>query len=54
LQAWPEQSAGAETHAFELTPPIVRGWFGGSNYIFQLVLPDFLLPRGDRTTSCVT
>jgi hypothetical protein len=37
----PEELAGAETHTFELYPPIVRGWFGGPDYIFQLVLPDF-------------
>lgn len=33
--------AGAETHTFELTPPIVRGWFGGIDYITLLVMPDF-------------
>jgi hypothetical protein len=33
--------ANAETHAFELSMPIVRGWIGGADYIFQLVLPDF-------------
>jgi hypothetical protein len=33
--------AGAETHTFELTPPIVRGWFGGVDYITLLVMPDF-------------
>ena len=37
----PEDLAGAETHTYELTPPIVRGWFGGADYIFLLVLPDF-------------
>jgi hypothetical protein len=37
----PEALAGAESHTFELSPPIVRGWFGGSEYIFLLVMPDF-------------
>lgn len=32
---------GAETHTYELTPPIVRGWFGGTDYITLLVMPDF-------------
>jgi hypothetical protein len=36
-----EALAGAENHTFELSPPIVRGWFGGSEYIFLLVMPDF-------------
>jgi uncharacterized protein len=35
------QLAGAETHTYELTPPIVRGWFGGTDYITLLVMPDF-------------
>jgi hypothetical protein len=33
--------AGAESHTYELTPPIVRGWFGGVDYITLLVMPDF-------------
>jgi hypothetical protein len=33
--------AGAETHTYELTPPIVRGFFGGTDYITLLVMPDF-------------
>jgi uncharacterized protein len=33
--------AGAEAHAYELSPPIVRGWFGGIDYITLLVMPDF-------------
>jgi len=37
----PEDLAGAESHTFELSPPIVRGWFGGQDYITLLVLPDF-------------
>jgi hypothetical protein len=37
----PEDLAGAETHTYELSPPIVRGWFGGQDYITLLVLPDF-------------
>jgi len=37
----PDEIAGAQSHTYELTPPIVRGWFGGENYIRHLVLPDF-------------
>lgn len=33
--------AGAEAHTYELSPPIVRGWFGGIDYITLLVMPDF-------------
>jgi hypothetical protein len=32
---------GAETRTFELSTPIVRGWFAGNDYILDLVLPDF-------------
>lgn len=37
----PEQLSGAESRTYEITPPIVRGWFGGADYIFYLVIPDF-------------
>jgi hypothetical protein len=37
----PDKIAGAQSHTYELTPPIVRGWFGGDDYIRHLVLPDF-------------
>ena len=37
----PDEIAGAQSHIYELTPPIVRGWFGGEDYIRHLVLPDF-------------
>ncbi|MBZ9985304.1 MULTISPECIES: DUF1993 family protein [unclassified Mesorhizobium] len=37
----PEEIAGAQSHTYELTPPIVRGWYGGDDYIRHLVLPDF-------------
>jgi hypothetical protein len=37
----PEQLSGAESRTYQLTPPIVRGWFGGAEYIFYLVIPDF-------------
>jgi hypothetical protein len=37
----PHEIAGAQSHTYELTPPIVRGWFGGDDYIRHLVLPDF-------------
>ena len=37
----PDDVAAAQSHTYELTPPIVRGWFGGDDYIRHLVLPDF-------------
>ncbi|KGT75391.1 hypothetical protein MA20_33490 [Bradyrhizobium japonicum] len=37
----PGEMDGAQSHTYELTPPIVRGWFGGDDYIRHLVLPDF-------------
>jgi hypothetical protein len=41
LEALPEEALrGAEAHVFELTDPLVRGWFGGTEYLLELVLPD--------------
>jgi uncharacterized protein len=37
----PDEIAGAQSHTYILTPPIVRGWYGGDDYIRHLVLPDF-------------
>jgi hypothetical protein len=37
----PDEIARAQSHTYALTPPIVRGWFGGDDYIRHLVLPDF-------------
>jgi hypothetical protein len=37
----PDELASAQAHTYELTPPIVRGWFGGDDYIRHLVIPDF-------------
>jgi hypothetical protein len=37
----PDEIAGAQSHTYALTPPIVRGYFGGDDYIRHLVLPDF-------------
>jgi hypothetical protein len=37
----PDEIAGAQSHTYELIPSIVRGWFGGEDYIRHLVLPDF-------------
>jgi hypothetical protein len=37
----PDDLASAQAHTYELTPPIVRGWFGGDDYIRHLVIPDF-------------
>jgi len=36
-----DEIASAQSHTYDLTPPIVRGWFGGDDYIRHLVLPDF-------------
>ena len=37
----PDEIASAQSHTYGLSPPIVRGWFGGDDYIRHLVLPDF-------------
>jgi hypothetical protein len=37
----PEELVSAQAHTYELTPPILRGWFGGDDYIRHLVIPDF-------------
>lgn len=37
----PDQLDGAQTHTYELNPPIIQGWFGGDDYIRHLVIPDF-------------
>lgn len=37
----PDDLAGAQFHTYEMTQPIVRGWYGGDDYIRHLVLPDF-------------
>jgi hypothetical protein len=37
----PDDLARAQAHTYELSPPIVRGWFGGDDYIRHLVIPDF-------------
>jgi hypothetical protein len=37
----PDELADAQRHTYELHPPIVRGWFGGDDYIRHLVIPDF-------------
>jgi hypothetical protein len=42
LEFVPEAAVeGAEAHIFELSDPLIRGWFGGTDFILQLVLPDF-------------
>ena len=42
LESLPEESVrGAEARTFELSDPLVRGWFGGDDYLLELVLPDF-------------
>ncbi len=51
----PDEVAGAQSHTYELTPPFARGWYGGSDYIRHLVLPDFffhisLLTRSSGTS----
>jgi hypothetical protein len=40
-QVKPADLEGAEMRAYELSPPVARGWFGGDDYIRHLVLPDF-------------
>src|SRR5436305_309116 len=40
----PEEIARAQSHTYELMPPIVRGWFGGEGYIRHLVLPVCFVP----------
>ncbi|MVT67733.1 DUF1993 family protein [Bradyrhizobium pachyrhizi] len=37
----PDEIVRAQSRTYELTPPIVRGWFGGDDYIRHLLLPDF-------------
>ena len=37
----PAELANAQSHTYDLRPPIVQGWFGGDDYIRHLVLPDF-------------
>ena len=37
----PDEISSAQSHTYELTPSIIRGWFGGDDYIRHLVLPDF-------------
>jgi hypothetical protein len=42
VEALPEEAIlSAETHTFELSDPLIRGWFGGTEYLLELVLPDF-------------
>jgi len=37
----PEELASAQTHTYELTPAVERGWFSGDDYIRHVVLADF-------------
>lgn len=37
----PEDLASAQTHTYQLTPAVARGWFGGDDYIRHVVLADF-------------
>lgn len=37
----PAELTNAQSHTYELQPPVVRGWYGGDDYIRHLVLPDF-------------
>ena len=42
LEALPEAEVlGAQARTYELSTPLIRGWFGGTDYILELVLPDF-------------
>lgn len=40
----PEELASAQTHTYQLTPSVARGWFGGDDYIRYVVLADFFFP----------
>jgi hypothetical protein len=37
----PEELASAQTHTYQLTSPVTRGWFGGDDCIRHVVLADF-------------
>jgi hypothetical protein len=37
----PDELVSVQAHKYEWRPPIVRGWFGGDDYIRHLVIPDF-------------
>jgi hypothetical protein len=37
----PDELASAQSHTYELAQPVVRGWFGGDDYIRHLLIPDF-------------
>jgi uncharacterized protein len=37
----PEELASAQSHTYQLTPTVARGWFGGDDYIRHVVLADF-------------
>jgi hypothetical protein len=40
------------TNTYELTPSIVRGWFGGVDYVTSLVISDFISTSRRLMTSC--
>jgi hypothetical protein len=50
----PDEIAGAQSHTYELSPPIVRGWFGGDDYIRHLVVPTSSSTSRLRTRSSGT
>lgn len=37
----PAELAGAQSHTYELNPPVAQGYYDGDDYIRFLVLPDF-------------
>ena len=42
LEALPEADIlGAQARTYELSTSLIRGWFGGDDYILEFVLPDF-------------
>jgi hypothetical protein len=42
IETLPKEAVlNAETQTFELSEPLIRGWLGGTEYLLELVLPDF-------------
>ena len=37
----PNMLNGAQTHTYDITPTTAHGWYGGDDYIRNLVIPDF-------------
>ena len=48
----PEELASAQTHTYQLTPAVARGWFGGDDYIRHVVLADSFSISRSHTRFC--